>query len=258
MADGNEGSEGVSDSGSVEAPSGVPGKFWDNKSGNVNHEAWGKSYVELEGKLRSQKNDLTKSLRAEWDSEKLANRPDSIDDYRFELPEGLELPEDVEWDIDPEDPMLGWWKEFVFDQGGDQEMFDKGLAMYVGAQMSQLPDIEAELEKLGEYGMQRAERVQLWAEKTLSEEKNASLTSMMTTAEGLGVMEELMEKMGESPFSPQDSVYAGQDLLDPTMIREKMNDPRYWDPLKRDAGYVREIEELWQRHGDYEDKMQGK
>ena len=261
MADGGEGSDGggeATDSGSVEAPAGVPGKFWDSISGTVNNEAWGKSYGELEGKLRTQKNDLTKSLREQWDSERFANRPESIDDYQVNLPEGLELPEGIEWDVAEDDTMVSWWKDFVFEQGGDQAMFDKGLAMYLGAQMSKLPDVERDMEALGEYGQQRAERVQLWAQNTLSEDGMSNLTDMMTTAKGLEVMEELMEKMGEAPFSPQDSAYAGTDMPSESVLREKMNDERYWNPLKRDPAYVREIEEAFARIGEHEDKIAGR
>lgn len=260
MADSGEGSDsGVStDSGSTEAPMGVPGKFWDGESGSVNHEAWGKSYGELEGKLRTQKNELSKSMKAEWESERLSNRPESMDDYELNIPEHIQLPDDMEWSVAEDDPMMGWWRNLVFEQGGNQEMFDQGISMFLESQMANLPDIEAEMQELGDYGPQRAERVQMWAEKNLSEDSMAGLTDMMTSAKNLQVVEELMDKMGEAPFSPQDSAYAGMDLPDPIMIREKMNDPRYWDPLKRDAAYVREIEEMWQRHGEYEDKMQQK
>ncbi|MEK9909124.1 MAG: hypothetical protein VW498_02050 [Candidatus Thalassarchaeaceae archaeon] len=256
MADGGEGAapaEGGGETAAVEAPAGVPAKFFDAESGSVNYEAWGKSYGELEGKIRTQKSELTQSLRNEWDAERVANRPETPNDYEVRVPEGFELPDDVEWDVQEDDPMLNWWKDFVYEQGGNQEMFDQGLAMYLTAQTAMLPDIAAEMEALGEYGQSRVERVQLWAQQNLSEENNEGLIGLMSSAAGIKVMEEMMEKMGEAPFSPQDTTYAGGDLVTMDMIIAKKQDDRYWNPLTRDAEYIREVDALVERLARQED-----
>lgn len=262
MADGGDGTSGAGESGSeggYAAPEGVPGKFFDSSTGETNLAGLGKAYTELEGKIRSQKSELTKSLsesiRAEIEAERFTNRPESADDYQVGVPDGVQLPDDVEWEVNPDDPMLGWWKEFVFEQGGDQAMFDKGIEMYLGAQVAMMPDIQAEMEQLGEHGPARVERVQLWGQNTLGEDAQEGFAELMSSAAGIQLMETIMDKMGEAPFSPQDFAYAGQEAPSPDILREMSNDPRYWDPGRREAAYVREVDAYAEALGAYEDQM---
>lgn len=262
MADGGEGGGaegGVSEGGS--GLEGVPSKFINSETGQADLAGLGKAYTELEGKIRSQKSELTeslsKSIREEVEGERYANRPESADLYEVAVPEGLELPDDVEWEVNPDDPILNWWKEFVFEQGGDQEMFDQGLGMYLGAQVAMLPDIQGELEALGEHGSARVERVQLWGQNNLGEEAQDGFAELMNSAKGIELMETIMDKMGEAPFSPQDAAWAGKEAPSAEILREMSNDPRYWDPGKRDPAYVRTVDEYAEALGNYEDRMRG-
>lgn len=252
MADGGEGagasesaSEGSASTG-AEMPAGVPSKFWNADAGSVNYEAWGKATGELEGKLRTQKSDLTKelseSLRTEWDNERFANRPETPNDYEMRVPEGMELPEGMEWEFSDDDPMLGWWKETVHEMGGNQEMFDAGVQQFIEAQLGSMPDVEAEMEALGEYGESRVERVQLWAQKNLGEDMMPAMAEMMSSAKNIEVVEAIMDKMGEAPFSSQEATAFGKgdSYAD---LREMQNDPRYWDPLNRDRAFVKKVED---------------
>jgi|10_taG_2_1085330.scaffolds.fasta_scaffold04449_8 hypothetical protein len=260
MADGGEGSSAEAggeggESTAAEMPAGVPTKFWDGDAGSVNYEAWGKSYNEMGGKLRSQKAELTDSIRSELETERFANRPESASDYKLEMPESIaeSMPEGVEWQWEDGDPMVGWWRDVVHEAGGDQDMFNSGIEMYMASQLGGLPDLDSEMEALGDHAAPRVERVQMWAQQNLSEEGMAGLTDMMTSAEAIGVMEELMSKMGEAPFSAQDIPGRG-DGTTYADLRAKMEDPKYWNPLLRDDAYVKDVEAGFQRLAELEDK----
>jgi len=252
MADGGE-SAGASEGGGeatestgAEMPAGVPSKFWNAEAGSVNFEAWGKATGELEGKLRTQKSDLTKelseSLRSEWDTERFANRPETANDYEMKIPEGMELPEGMEWEFSDDDPMLGWWKETVHEMGGSQEMFEAGVGQFIEAQLGAMPNLDSEMEALGEYASSRVERVQMWAQQNLAEDMMPAMADMMSSAKNIEVVEALMEKMGEAPFSSQEMTAFGKgDSY--AELREMQNDPKYWDPLNRDPAHVKKVED---------------
>ncbi len=225
-------------------PDHVPDKFWADDG--VNFQAWGESTKELEGKLRTRKDDLTKQVREEFEAERLANRPESADLYEARIPDSVQLPEGVEWEFSDDDPMLGWWRTFAHDNGMDQEGFDKGIEMYVQGQLANMPNPDSEIKALGEYGADRALRVANWANQNLSEDAYKALDGTINTAIGVAAMEEIMEKMGELKFSPElhTSESAGITLDD---LQTMQKDPRYWNMNKRDPAFVQKVNDGFKR-----------
>jgi len=156
------------------------------------------------------------------------------------------MPEGFEFEFNEEDPMLNFWKEHVFNSGGDQEMFDNGIAAYISAKFGDMPDFDSEMEQLGEQGQYRAERVDLWAKANMSEEGYTALEEFATTANGIAALEELMEKAGEPAFSPT-TTSSGEGIKSVGELRAMMNDPRYQPGPQHDPAYVREIERGFQK-----------
>ena len=228
------------------APAGVPAKFFDVTNGNIDHENWGKSTKELEGKLRTSKADMKAALTDEINIERLSKRPETVDGYKLEVPKGVELPEGQEWTFNEKDPMLGFWREFVHENGGDQEMFDKGLSAYINSALSQVPDYQAEVDSLGENGLDRCNAVNMWAKANLTEDTYSALESFAVSAKGIEALEEIMIKSGEPAFSPSDAT--GQIDSDTLLeLQAKQADPRYWDVNKRDPRFVREVDQGFER-----------
>jgi len=227
-------------------PAGVPEKFWDAKSGQVNYESWGKSTSELQGKLRSIKSDTEKATREAVEAERFANRPETADAYELKVPDSIEMPEGLEFQFNENDPMLAFWRDTVFNNGGDQEMFEQGIEAYINAQFGMMPDYDAEMKDLGEQGQYRAERVNLWAKANLSEDTYGALEEFATTAKGITALEEMMEKAGEPAFSPTTNT-SGQPVKSVEDLRKMQSDPRYYDPNKRDPAFVKEIEEGYKK-----------
>ena len=228
----------------VSRPDHIPEKFWDKEKGEANLENWGKSHKELEGKLRTRTDDLTKQVSDEFHAERLKNRPETVDGYEARMPQTWQAPEGVEVKFNDDDPMMGFWRQHCHDHGLGQEGFEAGLQAYVEAQLSMAPDYEAEMAQLGEHGPKRAERVDLWAKSMLSEDNYKALEGFLTKAGGLVAMEEIMHRLGEAPFSPENFGGAGAaGLKTAAELRTMMMDPRYSDANKRDPAYVAEIEQ---------------
>ena len=134
------------------------------------------------------------------------------------------------------------WGKATGEMGGSQEMFEAGVGQFIEAQMSAMPNLDAEMEALGEYASSRVERVQMWAQQNLGEDMMPAMADMMSSAKNIEVVEALMEKMGEAPFSSQEMTAFGKgDSY--AELREMQNDPKYWDPLNRDAAHVKKVED---------------
>lgn len=224
------------------APEGVPVKFFDVTTGDIDHGAWGKSTKSLEGKLRTSKADMKKVVTEEFNTARLANRPESADDYALQVPESVKMPEGFEFTFNEKDPSIKAWREMVHELGGNQDMFDQGVSMYINSQLNSMPDYETEVAALGEQGLERAEAVNLWAQANLTEDTYAALESFAVTAKGIEALEEIMEKSGEPAFSPSDFDNTGVSKATLEDLQTKQADPRYWDVNKRDPKFVREVD----------------
>ena len=224
------------------APDGVPSKFFDITTGDIDHASWGKSTKELEGKLRTKSEEMRQSIEDEYMQEIIAGRPETPDDYELKVPDSVQMPEGMEFTFNENDNSLKEWRNMVHEMGGDQEMFEKGLSMYINSQIGAIPDFDTELAALGESGPERANAVNMWAKANLSEDTYSALEQFAVTAKGLEALEEIMTKTGEPAFSPAnfDNTGASGDTL--ADLQAKQADPRYWDVNKRDARFVREVD----------------
>tara|TARA_R110000823_G_scaffold99584_1_gene214940 strand:+ start:14720 stop:15547 length:828 start_codon:yes stop_codon:yes gene_type:complete len=256
---GSESSDAVSDgtidgamqSGGAEIggkPTYLDDKFWNPDTKEADLEGLSNSYAELGSKIRSKSEDMKAGFMEELESEKVARRPETQEGYEVRVPESISesMPEGMDFEFSDTDPMLTFWKEFSFEQGYDQSTFESGVAAYINSSFSNMPDFGEEIEKLGDNGRDRAQHVNLWAEKNLSPESYKSLESFAVTADGVIALEEVMRMSGEPQFSPGGPAGVGSNVtLDE--LRKMQADPRYWDPNKIEADFVRKVDQGYEK-----------
>ena len=162
----------------------------------------------------------------EIEQEAFANRPEKAGDY--ELPEGA--------DELANDPNVEWWSNFAWENGFSQDEFNEGLQRM----MPEEPDLDAEVEKLGDNAGARIEAVALWAQKNVPEEFSDEVMRLGQSADGVRLLEHLMGQMQETSVSG--------DATSPTALsldelNTMMRDPRYYDASRRDPAYVKQVDE---------------
>lgn len=184
------------------------------------------SYASLESKLGKGQEELRESIMNEIESEAFANRPEKAGDYT--LPEGM--------DELATDPNVEWWSNFAWENGFSQDEFNEGLSRM----MPEQPNLDAEIEKLGDNANARIEAVALWSQKNLPEEFGPEIMRMGETAEGVQLLEHIMNTISDENVGGDAQAVAGltQDDLN-TMMR----DPRYWDNRQRDPAFVKQVDE---------------
>ena len=220
-------------------PEYVQDKFWDADRKEVNLENLASSYNALEKKLGSRTEDLSKQVRQDLEQERLGKVPE---EYNLNVPE---LPENVDVSVSDDMEIVQWWKDTAKQNGLSQEQFDEGVKVFIDNAMATLPDINAEMEKLGDNSKERVEAAELWSKKNLSPEAYNTFSSVASTAEGVKAIEEIMKMTKDSPMpTTPTQVSVTPDLVD---LKSMMNDPRYYDSNKRDDGYVKRVTELYEK-----------
>jgi hypothetical protein len=184
------------------------------------------SYSSLESKLGKGQEELRESIMNEIESEAFANRPEKSGDYT--LPEGM--------DELATDPNVEWWSNFAWENGFSQDEFNEGLNRMLPPQ----PDLDSEIEKLGDNANARIEAVALWSQKNLPAEFEQEVMRMGETAEGVQLLEHFMSALSSGSVSG--------DATTPTVLGKQelesmMKDPRYWDNTRRDPAYVKQVDE---------------
>lgn len=220
-------------------PEFIQDKFWDAERNEVNLENLASSYNSLEKKLGSRTEDLSKQIREDLEMEKLKSAPE---EYKVNLPE---LPENVDVTVSDDMEIVQWWKDTAKKNGLSQEQFDQGVEMFVNNAIATLPDMNAEMQKLGDNARERVEAAELWSKKNLSPESYQTFSSVASTAEGVKVIEEIMKMTKDSPMpSTPTQVSVAPNLQD---LKSMINDPRYYDSNRRDPAYVKRVEELFEK-----------
>jgi len=220
-------------------PEFVQDKFWDADRKEVNLENLASSYNALEKKLGSRTEDLSKQVRQDLEQERLGKVPE---EYKINVPE---LPENVDVSVSKEMEIIQWWKDTAKQNGLSQEQFDEGVKVFIDNAMATLPDVNAELEKLGDNSKERVEAAELWSKKNLSPEAYNTFSSVASTADGVKAIEEIMKMTKDSPMpTTPTQVSVTPDLGD---LKSMMNDPRYYDSNKRDDSYIKRVTELYEK-----------
>ena len=102
-------------------PEYIPEKFWNQDTGEANVEALSTSYNSLEKKLGQRTDELTKQIRTDIEQERASNVPEK---YEITMPE---IPEDVDMEVNEDQPLLQWWSETAKSMGLSQDQFNEGI-----------------------------------------------------------------------------------------------------------------------------------
>ena len=221
-------------------PEYVQEKFWNADTKQVNVENLASSYNTLEQKLGSRTEDLSKQIRDDIEKERLNNVPES---YKLNVPE---IPENVNLKVDKDMDLVKWWDGTAKKAGLSQEQDDEGVKAFVTNAMAQLPNQDLEIQKLGDKGKDRVQAAEMWSKKHLSPEGYNNFARLAATAEGVKVIEELMNLNKDTPMpKTETSIDAAPSLVD---LRAMMRDPRYWDSGQRDDSYVKKVTDLYEKY----------
>ena len=226
----------------TEIPSYVPEKFWNSDLNEVNVEELGASYKALEKKLGQRTEELAGTIREEVLADISGQAPEKYEMVMPELPEGVQI------DVDPEQPLLKWWEETARSRGLSNEDFNKGIEAFVQNEIAGLPDRDTQLNLLGENATQRIESADLWAKKNLSESSYAAIANMASTAEGVKAIEEIMALNKDAPIPTTETKVDVQ--LDPLDLRSMMADARYWKDGAKDPAYIKKVTDLYEKYAD--------
>lgn len=226
----------------MEKPEIIPEKFWNNETGEINLEDMAKSYAHLERFASGKKDEMKDSIIAELETEAREGLPEDSKGYK--LPK---LVEGITEEMVEANPLTGWWRERCHEIGLNQEQFEDGINQYVDFMQSSLPDIDSEMEKLGENANDRLNAVNSWAQSFFPpEEFEAIVSTLGTSAQGIAVLERIQDSM-KSSMGRSESVAQPERELSIADVKQMMNDKRYYDSRHRDADYVRKVDEAWAR-----------
>lgn len=215
----------------AERPEHIPEKFW--RDGNIDVDEMAKSYAQLETYVGGKEDALREKL-----IEELANEHAETVPENYDLPK---LPEGITEEMVQENPMYNWWQETAKTNGMNQEEYEAGINAYVEMMQSQQPNLEKEMEALGENANSRIDAVNAWASKNFPpEEYEAIQYSLGTSASGIQALERIMEMNKTGVRSEQFTQPEKQ--LTMADARAMMQDKRYFDPRYRDDAYVAKVD----------------
>ena len=197
-------------------------------------EELAKSYSELERGFYQRKDDMREQVIDEINQEAMKDAPASPADYdvNFSAPEGLE------YTVDEDDPLLGWFKGKAHEYGLSQDEFDGLINEYAQADVQRGPDWNTESEALGEYAEDRLTRVDGWARTSLTEEAYNVFANIPASSNMVQLFEELMELNGQPQFNMV-SETEFQEVISLDDLRSMQNDPKYWK--EKDPSFIAKV-----------------
>ena len=194
------------------------------------------SYSNLESKIGAKEETFRDQFMKEMEEQAYANRPAEVGDYV--------LPDSIDDDMAADNPLLQWWANTAFENGYSQDEFAEGIEMYVNAINADTPDYDAEVEKLGDNASARTEAASLFANQFFPEEMLGAVERMCETAEGIMVLEHVMDALKEGGPSNGAVEVSRETESD---LRQMMLDPRYHDPARRDPTFVKQVDDGFKR-----------
>ena len=194
------------------------------------------SYSNLESKIGAKEETFRDQFMKEMEEQAYANRPAEVGDYV--------LPDSIDDEMATDNPLLQWWANTAFENGYSQDEFAEGIEMYVNAVNADVPDYDAEIEKLGDNASARTEAASLFANQFFPEEMLGAVERMCETAEGIMVLEHVMDAMREGGPSNGAVEVSRETEAD---LRQMMLDPRYHDPARRDPTFVKQVDDGFKR-----------
>lgn len=223
----------------VSRPEYVPEKFWDTDRNEIKVEELSASYNSLEKKLGMRTDELSKQIRTDLEQEAKTSVPEK---YEIVLPE---IPEEVNIEVNEDQELLKEWSNICKENNLSQDVFNKGVHAFVNNEIAGLPNLQSEMEQLGDNAKSRLEAAELWTKKYLSNEAYDAMSRLASTAEGVKAIEEIMNITKSKPLPNANTVVDAE--LEETDLRSMMSDPRYYDPARRDPAYYDKVTKLYEK-----------
>jgi len=189
-----------------------------------------KSYSELSSKIGQKEEEIEKRLQEKLEEEAFSQRPASAGDYQ--------IPEVLNEEEAATNPLLKEWAEYAWENGYSQEEFSHWVNKFAEYQEAQQPNLEEIKRELGDNANQRVESAQLFMQKFFPTEMQDAIAQLGTSAEGIKAVEYIQKQMQSTTISNQATVPAGLTQED---VEARMRDPRYYDPARRDRGFVDQV-----------------
>ena len=201
--------------------------------GTMTSEIQAKALKDMRGEVPAEAKDYAITL----DNETMAK-----------LPEGMRDLAQYEGD-----PLVDWFKGFAHEVGLGPQQFNKAFAGYLNiVAQTQQAGVASEQSRLGPNAEKRLETVANFLDANMEKRQSMALRNSLSNADAFAAVEALIARSGDPSMIRGYGGGDGMGNVGPALasdgeIRQAMRDPRYWDPSKRDAGYVKAIEAAWQR-----------
>ena len=216
-------------------PEGLAANFWDTE----------KNEIKISDLIADHSN-LSK-FKTETE-ERFKERPESPEKYELRLPEGVELPEGLEFEFQPDSPLAQMARQIAFDSGRGQKGFDELVAAFVQHEISKDAEdktaieetYKAEMQKLGERGKERTDAADAFLKANLSEDEYDAINSIATSAIGVQAIEKLMSlSKDKAPQVPDGNT--GAPKLTLAELKSMQADPKYW--REQDPAFIKQVSE---------------
>jgi hypothetical protein len=206
-------------------------------------EDMAKSYGELEKLIGGKKEDFKDIILTELAEETRAEAPETAEAY--ELPS---LVEGISEEMVNENPLTEWWRGRCHEIGATNEEFQDGINQYIDKLMlPNQPNLDGEVEKLGENAQERLDHVTNFAQTFFSPEQFELISATLgTSAEGIEALERIQEAT-KSTISRSNAVAQPEKQLTLGEVREMMKDKRYYDPRHKDNSYIQRVDDAFAR-----------
>ena len=221
-------------------PEYVPEKYWNGERGETNIEALAKGYNEIASAFGKKQETLESEVSEKLKAQLREGVPETAEGYEFTPSEGL-IPEGVEFKLNKENPQMKEFGTLAHEIGLTPEQYNKVVGLYVQNELALMPNKSAEVQKLGENGQARVERVDMWSKANLSETSYNALVGQAISGEFIIAMEELIDKTKDVNLEAEGDTKHGK--LDLNELQQMQKDPRYRDPRHRDPSFVKRVEE---------------
>ncbi len=189
------------------------------------------SYTNLESKIGQKEEEIRNAVMEEIQAEAYSDRPAEVGDYI--------LPDVIDDEAAQDNELLNWWADHAFENGFSQKEFEEGIMMFHDA-IDDGYNVDNEMQELGDHAEERVSAVGSFVEMNFPEELRPAIDDLCATADGIKVVEFMMESLKENPVSGTGQPVA---VLTDDKLKEMMQDPRYYSPNQRDPAFVKMVDE---------------
>ena len=216
-----------------------PEKFL--KEGKPDLVTFVNSYGELEARQGKKEEELRTVIKGELEGEYKKGRVDAPDKYTVPKIDGIDEKELAE------NPLLKSFREDAHKAGMTDDQFGIAVRRYVETLVEEPVDMEALKRELGDNTNARVSAVETWAKgyaKTPGE--LAALQKIAVNGEGVKLLERLAGLNGGTGGTDNDTGNREPEIT-LEALRKMQDDPRYYDPARREAAFVKKVEEGYEK-----------